>query len=152
MEKPGKEKWLHNRGYLAKLTYGRPTKNFTAPSFPSYVYPWRYLVVGGFSIKYFCEDRKLFSRSKRQASCLRTMIRKIRACLKRHYYGVVVNKERVREEQRDIKLLNSIERSEYFLKEHIDSKDGDTFFPQLLFDRKRYLLHNVSLLRVTIRI
>lgn len=33
MKKPGKEKWLHNRGYLAELTYERPTKNFTAPSF-----------------------------------------------------------------------------------------------------------------------
>lgn len=62
MEKPGKKKWLHNRGYLAELTYERPTKNFTAPSFPPYVYPWRYLV-GGF-IKYFCEDRKLFCGSK----------------------------------------------------------------------------------------
>jgi len=72
-------------------------------------------------VKYFCEDRKLFSRSKRaQTSCLCMVIRKIRACLKRYHYGVVMNKAK---EYKNI----GHERAEYFLKERIDGKGNASF-------------------------
>lgn len=121
MKKAGKEKWLHNRGYLAELTYERPTKNFTAPSFSSHVYP-QYYHRRGFSMKYFHEHCKLrFLSLEVLASRRDVAIRKIRTCLKRHYYCVVVNKAK------EYKIIEQHERSKYFSS--VSMAKATHFFP-----------------------
>lgn len=127
-----------HRGYLAELTYERSTKNFTAPSFPSHVYPWRYFVAG-FSIKYFYEDRKLFSGSKHKRL---VFVRKIQIwCLKRYHYNVIVNKAK------ECKIIERHERFEYFLKECIDGKGTMYLYPLSCYSTGNDI---ISLLRITI--
>lgn len=123
----GKEKWLRNRGYLAELTYERATKNFTAPSFSSHVYPQYYhlVVVLVWNIPMNIVNS--------------VAIRKIRTRLKRHYYCVVANKAReykIIEQHKRSKYFSSVSaKATHFFPSNHPSSDNDIFRATFLSQR-----------------